>query len=223
MIEPEKQNSLQRFSSRLRNFNFDEFLFKYRWSLTLLLIGAILVGFGVIFAKGGANLSSTKVEVLESATETQDIGSEIVVEVSGAVESPGVYKFSLESRVEDVLIAAGGVSVDADRGWMEKFLNRAAKISDGQKIYIPREGEEVKSTTSNGNPDEDATGGVAGDGLININTASQKELESLWGIGPVYAQNIIEQRPYSSIEELLTRKILKRNVYERNKDRLTVY
>ncbi len=59
--------------------------------------------------------------------------------------------------------------------------------------------------------------------MININGASQKELESLWGIDPVTAQNIIEQRPYSSVEELLNKKILKTNVYETNKDKLTVY
>src|SRR3989344_1087747 len=61
------------------------------------------------------------------------------------------------------------------------------------------------------------------DNLININTASQSELESLWGIGPVYAQNIIEQRPYSSVEELLTKKIIKQNVYDRVKDQISVY
>jgi len=58
---------------------------------------------------------------------------------------------------------------------------------------------------------------------ININTASQNQLESLWGIGPVTAQNIIEQRPYSTVEELLNKKILKTNVYETNKDKLSVY
>ena len=67
------------------------------------------------------------------------------------------------------------------------------------------------------------TWGSESEKLININTASQKELESLWGIGPVYAQNIIEHRPYSSLEELLTKKIIKKNVHERNKEYLTIY
>lgn len=59
--------------------------------------------------------------------------------------------------------------------------------------------------------------------MVNVNTATQKELEALWGIGPVTAQNIIEQRPYSTVEELLNKKILKTNVYETNKDKLSVY
>ena len=64
---------------------------------------------------------------------------------------------------------------------------------------------------------------IQGSGLIDINTASQEELESLWGIGPVYAQNIIEQRPYSNVEELLTKKVIRSDIYEKNKDKLTVY
>jgi len=51
--------------------------------------------------------------------------------------------------------------------------------------------------------------------LININSASQKELETLWGIGPVYVQKITEQRHYSSVEDLITKKIIKQNVYEK--------
>lgn len=222
--DPQLLNDRESSLKKIRKFNFDEFIFKYRWTLTLLLIGAILVGLGVFFSKDSANLSGDKVEVLESATEGEVKSPELVVEVSGSVESPGVYKLASGSRIEEALIVAGGVSENADRRWMEKFLNRAAKIYDGQKIYIPRQGEIA------GNADGRRPGGASGPeggevtgGLIDINTATQSELETLWGIGPVYAQNIIEQRPYSSVEELLTRKILKTNVYERNKDKMTVY
>lgn len=222
--DPQILNDRESSLKKIRKFNFDEFIFKYRWTLTLLLVGAILVGLGVFFAKDSANFEGDKVEVLESATEGGDVGSELVVEVSGSVESPGVYKLASGARIEEALIAAGGVSENADREWMEKFLNRAAKISDGQKIYIPKEGESInsiKGTTSATGISEG--GGVDQGGLININTATQKELESLWGIGPVYAQNIIEQRPYSSPEELLSKKVIKQNVYDKNKDKLTVY
>lgn len=59
--------------------------------------------------------------------------------------------------------------------------------------------------------------------MININTASQSELESLRGIGPVTGKNIIDHRPYSDVSELLSRGVLKKNVYEDNKDKMTVY
>jgi competence protein ComEA len=142
------------------------------------------------------------------------------------VEKPGVYKFTSGARVEEVLIVAGGISGDADRERMGKALNRAAKVTDGQKIHIPRVGESADVAgveDFDGCQGETTDEGSGPNYLININTARPKELESMWGIGPVTAQNITEQRPYSSVEELLTKKIIKSNVYEKNKDKLTVY
>ena len=101
-----------------------------------------------------------------------------------------------------------------------------AKITDGQKLFIPREGEQSTESSANNIQGDQTTSSARGSGqqqFVNINTASAKELEGLWGIGPVTAQNIIEQRPYSNVEELLSKKILKTNVYERNRDVLTVY
>jgi competence protein ComEA len=181
----------------------------------------------VFLFKNKDSLYSSSVEVLESSLDNEDIGSgEVVIEVSGAVETPGVYKLSANARVEDALIAAGGISVDADRDWMEKTLNRAAKIVDGQKIYIPRVNEQISGESASNVAGYQSTSSVGGSNssrTTNVNTASQKELELLWGIGPVAAQNIIEQRPYSSVEELLNKKILKSNVYKTNKDKLSVY
>jgi len=201
-------------------------LFKFRWQIAFLLVGVSLIGLGIVFTKNSGGVLSDKVEVLESATEGQNKNDEIVVEVSGAVENPGVYKLSDNSRIEDALIAAGGVSADADRDWMEKVINRAAKITDGQKIYIAAVGEQtgaLSASIGGGNQSGSSTNLASSSKLVNVNTASQNQLESLWGIGPVTAQNIIEQRPYSSVQELLDKKILKSNVYERNKDILTVY
>jgi len=179
-----------------------------------------LIGLGALLLNTNRSVSSPKVEVLETSSESKRAGFEIVVEVVGAVQKPGVYELTSDARVEDALIAAGGVSAEADRAWMEKTLNRAARLVDGQKIYIPEVEESRQEGSVGGYQSVSSDRGSVG---VNVNTASQKELEGLWGIGPVYAQNIIEQRPYSTVEELLTRKILKRNVYERNKDRLTVY
>lgn len=207
--------------NRGHKFNFEEFIFKYRWPLGLFLVGAILVGFGVFLTRDELHPKSAKIEVLEDSTVAQNSNLELVVEVSGAVEKPGVYKFPLGARVEDVLIAAGGLSADADRVWMERSLNRALKLSDGQKIYIPKDGEiNVLGENAGGNQTQQSSWGS---GLTNINSASQKELEGLPGIGPVYAQNIIEQRPYSTTEELLNRGVLKKGVYEKIKDLITVY
>ncbi|MCK4499833.1 helix-hairpin-helix domain-containing protein [Candidatus Babeliales bacterium] len=209
------------------SIDWEELLLKYRYQILLLLIGAILIGLGVFLFKNKDSLYSSSVEVLESSSDNEDISfGEVVIEVSGAVETPGVYRLSANARVEDALIAAGGISADADRDWMEKTLNRAAKISDGQKIYIPRIDEQIGGASASNIAGYQSTSSVGGSDytkMVNVNGASQKELESLWGIGPVTAQNIIEQRPYSTVEELLNKKILKTNVYETNKDKLSVY
>jgi competence protein ComEA len=211
-------------------FNFEEFLDKYKLQLILLLLGILFVGLGALLFKDGLFGGSNKIEVLEVNSDGDGVNQEIVVEIAGAVEKPGVYKFEKGDRVEDLLIAGGGVSGDADREWMEKFINRAAKLIDGQKLYIPSTDEvtspspdwQSNNTSANFSGASDAVLGSV-ENMINVNTATPKELESLWGIGPVTAQNIIEHRPYSTVEELLTKKILKTNVYERNKKILTVY
>lgn len=206
----------------LPDINWNELFFKYRFQILFFLIGAILIGLGLLLVKD-SRITSSKIEVLESTTEGLGEDLEIVVEVAGAVEKPGVYKLTKGVRIEDALISAGGISADADRLWMERSLNRAAKLIDGQKIYIPRKDEQISGVSVDNSGGYQTISSSQGSGLVNVNAASQKELESLWGIGPVTAQNIIEQRPYSSVEELLTKKILKSNVYERNKDKLSVF
>jgi len=198
----------------------EEFFFKNRLLLLVILIGLILVGVGVLFSRAGSNLSGTKVEVLNSTTESQNASLEIVAEIAGQIENPGVYKLAAASRVEDLIVIAGGFSAGADRDWIAKNLNRAARLSDGQKVYIPRV-EENKGGLARRSSDEG--GGVVQGSLININTADLKTLDTLPGIGPVYGQNIIEHRPYSNVDDLITKGVLKQSVYEKIKDKITVY
>lgn len=211
------------------SFSFEEYLATHRYSITFLLVGLMLIGGGILFLKKDTFTESSKVEVLNAGDAADEVYKELVVEVSGAVEKPGVYKLPGGSRVEEALIAAGGISVDADRNWMDKMVNRAAKLTDGQKIFIPKIGESNKQTlgsTANNDGDikvyqGDSEGGVGS--LININTASLSQLDSLPGIGPVYGQSIIDHRPYSEVGELLSKGALKQSVYEKIKDLVTVY
>ena len=180
------------------------------------LIGLILVGFGVLAYKINIFSSGDKVEVLTSTTEVQDSDKEIVVEIVGAVEKAGVYKMKTGDRIDDLLITAGGISQTADRVWMEKYINRAAKLIDGQKIYIYHLGELGAKDVL----------GIARSDLamsVNINTASQSELEKLKGIGPVYAQNIIEQRPYSNTQELVSKGVISQKVFDKIKNEIAIY
>ena len=209
----------------MNSFNINELIFRYRYPLLILLLGLILTAFGVFFFKSGLLAPSTKIEVLNSTTSGQ-INGGLTVEIAGEVLSPGVYKLPQGSRVDDLLIISGGFTADADRSWTEKYLNRAAKLTDGQKVYIPNVGQQSEY------PSAKTTGGYQtvsdnfssdSNALININTASLTQLDSLPGIGQVYGQSIIEHRPYSNVEELLSKGALKSSVYQKVKDLVSVY
>lgn len=130
----------------------------------------------------------------------------IKVDVSGAVERPGVYELILGSRIEDAIASAGGLSRELDQESFSKNINQAQKVIDGMKIYIPKRGDDPTSYSVG----------------TSVNTASQGELESLSGIGPVTAQKIISGRPYSALEELVTKKILGQSLFEKLKDKLSL-
>ncbi|MFY9616851.1 MAG: helix-hairpin-helix domain-containing protein [Arcanobacterium sp.] len=120
----------------------------------------------------------------------------IVVHVSGAVVSPGLVEVPHPARVNDVVEAAGGLSEDADPA----LINLAAHVSDGEHIHVPAHGEEPA--------EYGATSQSSGSsGLVNINTASASELETLPGIGPVTAEAIMTWRhdngSFTSVEQLI--------------------
>ncbi|MBI3397208.1 ComEA family DNA-binding protein [Candidatus Woesebacteria bacterium] len=213
-------------TDKLHSFGLENSFYKYRFFLLSVLVALILVALGTIYLKGGIDLNSTKIEVIEPPTEPQRSAS-IVVEISGAVEKPGVYKLPANSRVEDALIAAGGLSALADRAWVDKSINRAAKITDGQKIYIAiitsKQSSAVNATNRVGHQNTSMVLGAESSGLVNINTASAKDLDLLPGIGPTYAQRIIENRPYSEISELVSKKILSKSTFEKIKDKISLY
>lgn len=175
------------------------------------LIGLILLALGVL-AIFLTTPNEPQIEILpagESAEKT-NIGNTILVDLAGAVQKPGVYELPFGSRLNDLLILAGGLAAEADREWLDKNINLAQKLTDAVKIYIPPIGEvkpESKKTTSQ----------------ININTASAAQLEALWGIGEARAKAIIAGRPYQASEDLLTRKIVPQNVFEKIKNEITVY
>lgn len=118
------------------------------------------------------------------------------VSVKGAVAAPGIYNLGAGSIVQDALDAAGGILPQAD----VSRLNLAAALSDGQEIRVPAQTPTAAPGTPTPEPPD------AG-GIVNLNTATLQELETLPGIGPVLAQRIIDYReangPFQSVEDLL--------------------
>ncbi len=208
-----------------QKFDVGFFLQKYRYHLLIVLLGLILVGGGILLFKKDLNFSGTKVEILQTS-DTKNSGGEITAEISGAVINPGVYKLVDGSRIDDLLIVSGGFSADADRVWCDKYLNRAAKITDGQKVFVPSINEHsdvLSAKTGAVDQSVSSTNLTDSNSLININTGSITDLDSLPGIGPVYAQKIIDHRPYSKPEDLVSGGALTQTLYEKIKNLITVY
>lgn len=176
-------------------------------------IGLSLVG--IVLIMGGLVVSGLNKPKVEYPKESIVSGiKQISIDVSGAVVNPGVYQLEENSRVEDAVLSAGGFAENANGEYISRNLNMALKLSDGMKIYIPIAGEKYSG----------AVGSVAGvKTIININTATQAELEALSGIGPVTAAKIISARPYTKIEDLLTLKIISKKVFDKIKDLISVY
>ena len=123
-------------------------------------------------------------EAAASASEETAASGEVVVHVAGAVSTPGIYTLPADSRVDDAVRAAGATA-DADLSQ----LNLAQKLADGQKITVPAAGE-TPAPADNTAPSDSSQSGA----LININTATLEELETLPSIGEVRAQAIIAYR-----------------------------
>ena len=201
--------------------NAEELVYRLRLPLALLLVGLILAAGGRFLALNKNN--QPEFEIV-SGTEVKGENAGVnIVEVSGEVNSPGVYELPAGARVEDALMVAGGLSSDANTDWVEKYLNRAANVVDGQKIYVPSQSDSSTDNNYGMGQSESQPPSQEISGLVNINTASRAELEELRGIGPVYAQKIIDNRPYSSVEELLVKKVITQKIYDDNKHLLTIY
>gem|GEM_PF-802208 len=120
----------------------------------------------------------------------ESVPNVVVVHVVGAVVRPGVFVLAGGSRVADAVEAAGGATDEADLA----ALNLARPLVDGEQLYVPLPGEVVPG----------APGGpaVVDDGRVDLNNATQSELETLPGVGPVIAGRIIDGRPFASVDSL---------------------
>lgn len=188
----------------------------------LSVIGLVLLSIGLMqlgASKTVRDVSSVSSNDVLATTSAKDTFGLLTVDVEGAVVHPGVYHLPVDARVQDGLVAAGGLDSTADRALIAKTLNLAAKLTDGAKIYIPKVGETVAGSAGV------SSGEYAGAQvhLVNLNSASADELDSLPGVGPVTVQKIIAGRPYNSIDELLSQKVVSSSVFNKIKGVVTVY
>lgn len=155
----------------------------------------------------------------DEATVAGVMRGEVVVDVSGGVAKPGVYTLPSGSRVEEAIAAAGGLSGDVDNDRLAKVVNRAARLSDGAKIYIPKVSD---TETSHNISDPSNPSDPSYPSSVSINAASQSELEALDGIAQKTAIKIINGRPYTSLEELVAKKAMGQALFDKLKAQLTL-
>lgn len=143
----------------------------------------------------------------EPKTEEEENIEGVVIDISGAVKKPGVYSLSSKDRVIDAINKAGGLTKRADLEKIASDINQASYLEDEQKIEIPLKQSIIKASVAGAEESQTQTTNLTTSGVIGINQASASQLESLPGIGPVYAQRIVELRnqlgKFSSINQLL--------------------
>ena len=152
------------------------------------------------------------------------------VQISGAVQYPGVYELPPGSRIQDAIDLAGGFTIDANIS----ALNLAAHLEDGIRVDVPYQNEISVQATKEQDTSKDETvqpptissPSESRNDLVNINTADQSTLETLSGIGPVIASRIIDFRdqngPFIEIVEIQKVSGIGPATFDKIKDYITV-
>lgn len=182
--------------------------------IALATLGLICLGYGLISLKQPKKPNDIIFEKADTGEVKEAKVQQIVIDIQGAVELPGVYTLPQDSRVKDAVILAGGLSAEVNQSFVAKSLNLAAKVEDSMKIYIPFKDEEGVAPQSSSQQSGSTTG------TTNINSASESQLDTLPGIGKVTAEKIINGRPYDNIDELLTKKVVSKSVFEKIKEKI---
>jgi competence protein ComEA len=208
----------------------------------ILLIGAAVLlvltgGHGSVVVDGGLPLASAPGALASASEPGPGSATLLVVDVQGAVVRPGIVRLADGARVADAIAAAGGYGprVAADR--VGQMLNLAALLKDGDQVVVPSRDDPATGSTSapgGGGPGAGSGGGSGGGGagggsgsggLVDLNHATAAELDALPGIGPVTVAKLIaarEEQPFTSIDELTSRKVLGAATLAKIKDLVVV-
>jgi len=184
-----------------------------------VIVGGFVALMGIVRTPSPPPIEVRAREPLSTATVVA------YVHIDGAVQTPGVYALPVGARVFEAIAAAGGRTDDADI----RELNLAARVADGQKLVIPSKMEPTEATEA----PPPASSAAASSGSanatsarINVNTATQRILETLPGVGPVTAGRIIEYRqangPFSRVDQLREARLVNATTFERVKGLVTV-
>lgn len=198
-----------------------EKLKEYKLFVGLAVVGAVLGGFFLI--KGNHQpqnqVAALSQEVTSSSSSTEEEEEKVVaktkgeeeseqvtVDIKGAVKNPGVYELRAGARVHEAIQKAGGLTADAEA----KSINQAQKLTDEAVIYVAKIGEEGADVTQTGQHQAGASDSAGASGgksdKVNLNTATEAELQTISGIGQKRASDIIAYREssgrFKSVDDL---------------------
>lgn len=210
---------------------------QYKIALSLGLLGAIVAGFILLQGRdqGGTDVQQLTEQTSSSSSymnEKSDKSNEIsqaetedqlvTVDVKGAVKKPGVYQLQSNSRVHDALEKAGGLTDEADL----KSVNQAQKLSDEAVVYVAKVGENAVDVTTSAPASATSGTGQAKSALVNLNTATEADFQTISGIGQKRAQDIIAYREangrFKSVDELKNVSGIGAKTLEKLKEYVTV-
>lgn len=220
---------LKSFQPLLKRFR------KYLLEIALLVIAVIITAVAVsLYAKNNENIEE-EIQTSPTSKITPTSLTRIYVDISGAVKKPNLYQVDFGARIKEAIDKAGGLSDDADVIFFNRNFNLARILSDQEKIYIPTIDEinngifvQNQRTIDYVSPVTGVVNNVSTAGaptsnqLINVNSATIEELDALPGVGQVTGNKIIINRPYSTIDELLIKKVVNKGVFEKIKDLISI-
>jgi competence protein ComEA len=166
-------------------------------ALTAALVLALFLAGRYLVSVGAPSPARIAPPLPASGTTSAAAATQVVVDVVGAVRRPGLYRLKQGDRIQDAVARAGGPTRKADLA----LINRAAQISDGEQIVVPRRGAAAAPPAGGA-----AVSGAVPSGPVHLNSATLEQLDSLPGVGPVTAQKILDYRekhgPFTSVDEL---------------------
>lgn len=195
------------------------FIERYNQIITIFL-AIVSISLALVIFYKLKTVNSSEPIYIEKAQEVEEDSDKVLikVDIGGEVKNPGVYEFEEGKIVDDAIKKAGGFTQNSNKEFVNKSLNRADKLIDGQKIYVPAnvaDGADNMANYTDDNIEQKS-------GKVSINSGSLEELLSLSGIGETYANRIIEGRPYSSIEQIKEVKGIGESTFEKIKDNITL-